>query len=92
MNHIRTEIVTARKPVQCWGCCRVFPKGTRIEKCTWAIDGRVRTSAWCATCRRMLVLLEDFLDPVDGYDFGCMVEDPRDGFADVMYETEFWPS
>ena len=93
MRHIRTEIVTARKPAQCWGCCRVLPKGTQIEKSTWADDGKVSTSTWCATCRRMLNELEFLLDPMmDGYPFGCCVEEPELGFADMMYETEFWPS
>lgn len=93
MNHIRTEIVTARKPVTCWGCCRKLPKGTVIEKDTSADDDGIITTAWCATCLVMISLLEEFRDPMeDGWQRGCMVEDSRDGFLDFMYETEFWPS
>ena len=93
MDHIRTQVVTTRKPVTCWGCCRKLPKGTVIEKNTSAGDGGIVTAAWCATCLVMLSIMREFFDPMaDGYDFGCMVEDARDGFADVMYQTEFWPS
>ena len=93
MNYIRTEVVTTRKPVTCWGCCRTLPTGTVIEKNTSAGDDGIVTAAWCATCLVMMPIMEEFLDPMgDGWGFGCMVEDYRDGFLDVMYETEFWPS
>lgn len=93
MRHIRTEIVETRKPVTCWGCCRTFPRGTVIEKNTSIGDGGFVTSAWCATCLVMIPVMAEWVDPYgDGWDYGCMVEDRRDGFLDYMYATEFWPS
>lgn len=92
MRHVRTELVTTRKLATCWGCCRAFPRGTRIQKSTWVFDRGPNTVAWCATCLVMMTLI-DYPDAMtEGYYQGCMVEDPRDGFADVMYATEFWPS
>lgn len=91
---IRNEKVVCRKPTRCWGCMRRFPKGTTIEKTTSVDGGRILTTPWCATCLAMMRAPDiDWWDYEEtGWCEGAMVEDWRDGFADYMYRTEYWPS
>lgn len=42
--------VKVRKPRRCWGCTKLFPVGTVLEKVNTADGGEVHSAYWCKSC------------------------------------------
>jgi hypothetical protein len=49
MYAIKSQVVTTRKPHQCWGCKREFPAGSKLEAIT-NVDEVIQTTYWCPVC------------------------------------------
>jgi hypothetical protein len=46
----RTKEVTTRKMHECWGCCKTFPAGTKMQATTETDGPTILTVYWCAKC------------------------------------------
>ncbi len=80
----KSKRVKTRKPHPCWGCARVFPAGSMLERVTTienSIDG-FWTGYWCKVCHAVWPKWDRFyeIDP-------CGLGDLKDGDPDDWEAT-----
>ena len=73
MNIIGSKIVKTRKPHKCWGCCKEFSAGTRMEVVVSVDGGHMIRAYWCEECKRVSNQLPSW-DTQDGLAFGQLAE------------------
>lgn len=42
--------VKTQKPHKCWGCCKEYPAGTKMQRVAWKDMGELKTFYWCDDC------------------------------------------
>jgi len=71
------EVVT-RKPHRCWGCNRVLPGGTKMQRQVDDEAGTLHATYWCLTCVEVAGIDESY------YGDGCGLGEVREN------EPEEW--
>ena len=74
MNFISQKIVKTNKNHTCWGCARLFLKGTMMQAVVSADGGEISRVYWCDDCKEILDSL-DHIDCEDGFSFGELNDD-----------------
>jgi len=79
MRTIRAGLVKTRKDHNCWGCCKVLPKGADVFCCVTVDDGRPISAYWCGACRAVIAEHGREIDPWgDGYEYGSLAAEYPD--------------
>ena len=73
MDIISSKTVKTRKPHKCWGCCKEYPAGTKMEVVVSVDGGRIASVYWCDECKRLSTQLP-YWDTQDGLAFGQLAE------------------
>jgi hypothetical protein len=68
--YIKDKSVKTRKEHDCWGCMKIFPKGTIMNRQTNSNDGIIESIYWCESCEKLLSTLEPF-EEIGYGDFNC---------------------
>ena len=75
MDILTCKHVITRKEHNCWGCRRLFPKGSLLKFVTAVDQGDFGSVYWCSVCDEILSkrgLYEDVNG--DGYDYGEVID------------------
>lgn len=83
MDLLRDKEVKTIKPHRCVGCCRKFPKGTKMKFEVWADGGTVYNNYICETCQEIISQLVNKYGPGFEYSAGDLREDA------IEYEARF---
>jgi predicted SprT family Zn-dependent metalloprotease len=66
---LSNKIVRTRKDHKCWGCTKLFPKGSLLKKITSVDGGEILTVYYCGECQYELTMI-DSRDYQDGILYG----------------------
>ena len=78
---IHHKYVKTRKPHNCFGCGRKFPKGSILNREAVEDGGSVFTAYMCPSCEDYI---QKYLYPFDEFGYG----DLRDGVLEMERETK----
>ncbi len=76
MSCLKNKIVKTNKEHVCFGCERVFPKGSQLRNTTHTED--MKSVYWCKTCDAVFDELHDW-QTEDGFLFGEL----KDNYIDI---------
>lgn len=68
MEFLRAKKVKITKPHKCFGCCREFSKGTKMQFEVWTDAGSAYNMYLCETCQTVSRKLASEWGP--GFEFG----------------------
>lgn len=68
------KVVKTRKSHQCFGCGKIYEKGSKMRYNTYAFEGTVDSSYWCETCDYIISNYYDYWDLQDGIQFASVWE------------------
>lgn len=74
MNIISQKIVKINKDHNCWGCMRLFPKGTEMQSVVAVDCGEINRVYWCDDCQEYINNM-DYEDYRNGFSFGELLND-----------------
>ena len=72
MEAIHSKEVKIRKDRRCWGCKRVYAKGTEMKTVTCVDGGEINKAYWCNECVEFMNTL-DYWEKEDGFAEGDLL-------------------
>lgn len=86
MSTLSSKDVKIRKPQQCSGCCRTFPPGATLQKCSGVDHGDWWSAYWCEVCQECWML--GWADPGDLINPGYFIDCDRDEWEKIRERVE----
>ena len=74
MDVLDNRKVIIRKPHNCWGCRREFPKGTELTYVKLVDAGGFSSCYWCPVCESVLDGLQAW-EKEDGFAYGEVIDE-----------------
>lgn len=68
---ISTATVKTRKPHRCWGCTKLYPVGTKMDRIVSKDAGEIGTAYWCDECNKTLQT-DEFWRGEDCFMYGAL--------------------
>ncbi len=79
MDQLSFNIVKTRKPHNCWGCAKQYPKGSLLTKSVTVDQGEFSSAYWCKECNAYLDILE-YWQTEDGFAYGELIAHKEETF------------
>ena len=85
MSFVATKDVIIRKEQKCFGCDRLFPKGTKLQRITQTDAGEIYSLYFCKTCQ---TYWDRYMDSDSQINNGELCTDDKELWEKTRQEVE----